>query len=249
MSRLSVGRSILISFGLHALVIAGVVALAWLGWLAWSVDDELLDSTSSQDAAVTEGSAEPDPLDKTLAGDMNPADFGITRASDVTPASTRRLLSASLEKAEQMSPDEQLAQIDKLQAQVATYAPDNVNTIASIAESGFGVDSQIRQRAYEPDPTATGRFDASSSLLYDIETWLDPVTNMTQYRFTYVDADGRSLVDTRPSDRVSPEEIRMARIYAMARKNPQMRSLLNSVSRIYLATERDRQTESTDASE
>lgn len=231
MARQSPSRPFLISLALHATVIGLFAVLLGYGWFAWSTSRESLQADSH--AATYDKMPSSTPTDQDITNDSSSINEPVT----TSPDQVRQMLEQRLDQVHNMSSDEQLEKLHVLEAPLSNMPTEHLESAASFAERSLGVDESIRQRRFEPDPKAEGRFDTNTAILYDIETITDPQTGEISYRFVYLDASGRTLEDIRLDAQASPADRRAARVYDMARDNPQMRALIQTVNRIHLANE------------
>lgn len=223
-------KPFLVSLAIHVIIILGFVFFASLGWLVWTSDLTQDNTLSRRSPSATDASN-----DLAATGQRDTVDP--EEPADVTSQQARDMIDDRLEQVRDMSPQQQMEKLEILKQPLSDIQTERVESIARLAEQGFGADESVRQRRYEPDPNAQGRFDPDTAVLYDIETLTDPDTGFVSYRFVYVDDMGRSLESTRPESQVSAADRRAAQVYAMARDNPQMRALIQTVNRIHAASE------------
>ena len=202
MKALSWKRSLLISLAIHL-----VVLCALFFWYLGQTPDEGPSGGPTQDRERPAAAA---------AG-----------ADDKTP-DPEKLLERENRRVAKMSDAEKMRRLDDLSdGKLRGVRKSSLKEITARLERAKGVD---RSRWYTPNPDATGRYDADTTVLYDIARRTRDGKEI--YVYTFVDAAGRTLKTERPAARMTPSDLRSFRVFEMARKSPGMRRLVNSTIRI-----------------
>ena len=148
-------------------------------------------------------------------------------ADDETP-DPEKLFERENRRVAKMSDAEKMRRLDDLSdGKLRGVRKSSLKEITSRLERAKGVD---RSRWYTPNPDATGRYDANTTVLYDIARRTRDGKEI--YVYTFVDAAGRTLKTDRPAARMTASDLRSFRVFEMARKSPGMRRLLESAIRI-----------------
>ena len=134
---------------------------------------------------------------------------------------------------EQMSAEEQDAELRNRMGQLNRMDEKDVNAALGVVESMMGIPSDVDHKM-RPDASATGEFDAGSMVLHDVVKRRSD-SGAVVYDYVWVDKAGRTMTQERASAELDPDEKRMAGIYEMARENPLMRPLLDSVLKMELS--------------
>ncbi|MBI1335527.1 MAG: hypothetical protein GC164_01040 [Phycisphaera sp.] len=173
-------------------------------------------------------------------------DPAATEPIQPTDEHIRELLADESRYVAMRSPEAQVAQVERNLDALNKIDGASVRQMAEAIESAMGV--QKNGRKYEPDPAATGSFDHETALLYDIAPHtLDD--GSPGYRYTLVDKDGRSMTYDTSAGEMTKADLNAARIFDMARQNPQLKPLLDSVRKILDAKAGDITTEDTESTE
>jgi hypothetical protein len=141
---------------------------------------------------------------------------------------TRQAIDAKMKDVADKSPGEQEEELNERLKDLAVMPKKNADEAATFVENVKGVD---RSRAYEPRPGVKGRFDADSTVLYDIVKRTKK-NGETVYVHIMVDRDGRSLEAEIPEKQMTSADLRSFRMFEMARRNPKLRRMIRAAIRI-----------------
>jgi len=149
---------------------------------------------------------------------------------------------------------------------------ESVESLASITANAAGASSSD-SRAWAPDPRfgdpidtrqleraddpetlrqfgeAMRRIDTDSVVLHDVRPATDPDTGRTVYEHVYVDKAGRSFLTAIPAGEMTPQQMRLTRVYEMSRENEKLRPLIDAVMRIAASQSPDQSQDSGDQDE
>jgi hypothetical protein len=145
------------------------------------------------------------------------------------PAEVQRLIDAQTARISRMSPDEQLAELRGRADYVERLPQANVQAAARVVEAVIAGPAPDRQMA--PVAGASGEFDPDTASLYDIVKRRDAQGRVV-YDQILVDSAGRTLTHTIPESQMSPQDLRTFSIFEMARQNPNLRALVDTVRRV-----------------
>lgn len=146
------------------------------------------------------------------------------------PEELRRRIDAQAARIAGLTPEQRLSELSRRSGDLAAIDPAGVAAAAGVVESALGVASPRRAMSPAVAPPA-GEFDADSASLYDIRRRLD-AEGRSIYQYVFVDASGRTLTDTRPEGDLTDEDRRTARVFELARENPNLRVLVEVVRRV-----------------
>jgi len=139
----------------------------------------------------------------------------------------RAILARNESNAAAMTAQQRMSSFEQKLPELGAVRPESARAIVSMVERLEGVD---RERAFRPDPTATGRFDPASATLYDILR--KERQGKVYYEWVLVDSEGRSTKAEVPADQMSPGDLQTYRIMELSRDNPTLRRLVESAIRI-----------------
>lgn len=223
MSRQSTPRSwiagLLGSFLFHVVLLLALI-LGGLGWLNWKAADDASPGTPAAVASKTEP-ASPD------VGSLGSSGEDLA-ATD--PAAFQQMLATQAAEADSLSDQERLARIQSQTAWLDGRDPARVGRMAEQV-SRFVAGGRSIQRAMAPHADAEGAFDPESATVYDIVERRES-DGRTVYDWTLVDAAGRTLVAVYEADQMTAQDRAAARVFAMAREHPNLRTLVDAARTI-----------------
>lgn len=204
----------------HVLAVVLILVLASTGYFIWPGQEEDAPQpthagVSGAESGGTDGTAR-DGAGGTAADDQS-------RVDDMLAQQTARV--------EQMSPEMQMQALEASAGDLQRVSDRSLRNVAGLAERVSGVGDAQRERAYAPREGVEGTFQADSAALHDIVRKTDD-DGRTVYQWTLVDAAGRSMTHDVPESQMSESDMRAFRVYEMSRQNPQLRDLVDAVTRI-----------------
>ena len=151
------------------------------------------------------------------------------RPAQAAPTSDqiRAILARHKSNAAAMTPQQRMSAFEQKLPELGAVRPESARAITSVIERLEGVD---RERAFRPDPAATGPFDPASATLYDILR--KEREGKVYYEWILVDSEGRSTTAEVPADQMSAGDLQTYRIMELSRGNPTLRRLVESAIRI-----------------
>lgn len=204
---------------LIALVVAGS------GWLAHRERVAKEDASASAGATAAEANSANDNPGMAPADDL----------ADTDPQAMAQMLADRAADADAMDTDER---VERLEAQAAWLADRSGEQVAAMAEKvttfvGSATGRAMAPRAEMRDAPAS-EFVADTATLYDIAPRTE-ADGRTVYDWTLVDSEGRSLVVTYEAGDMTPQDLAAARVFATARDNPNLRTLVDAARSILAA--------------
>lgn len=196
---------LVISLAAHAMVVAGL-------WLYFALSPSPGQATSDAGQAVRGGAAAAD---------------GPERTPDSLP-DVRAMMAEQRRRADSMSPQEKMAELDRKRRELEKIPPESVNAITSLIERTLRVDGN---RQYAPKEGAGGRFDADSAVLYDIRKKVRD--GRTVYVHVLVDKDGHKIEAEVPESEMTADGRRAAAIMRWAGQSPRLRRLVDTVIKLH----------------
>lgn len=206
----------------HVLLLVGML-IAASGWLAQRERAARRDSAVSPTGAAS-SSAPTDP----------PAPEQGTQANltDADPQAMAGWLAAQAAEADAMDTSERLR---RLEAQTQWLAERSADSVARVADKVTSLVGAAPSRAMAPREElrdAPGsEFVADTATLYDMVRRTE-ADGRTVYDWVLVDAQGRSLVVTYEASAMTPQDLAAARVFDLARQNPNLRTLVDAARSI-----------------
>lgn len=117
-----------------------------------------------------------------------------------------------------------LIDLEFLLKEVEKYPHKSVEDITEV----YDLEKGIKKRAYEPIEGIDGEVDSDSLIPYEYAPILKN-GKIVGYNQVLVDKDGRSFKIKRSLDEMNSSDYMSMRMLEMAKKNPNMRKILNSV--------------------
>lgn len=204
-------RTWTLSFTLAVLLHLALLATLYFTYLQPYLAGQSREETSAPGGTggSTKTSPHPDTFDSETAAERLLADQQ-QHAAELTPQQREEQLHRRLKQLKDLGIDEQ-----------------SVDRSAGLAERAAGVDTN---RAWKPDPDATGPFDPESAVLYDIRK--EQRDDGEVYVFVLVDRRGRSLQAVRRPAEMTDDDLRSYRMFRMGAGNHSLRRMLDSAIRI-----------------
>jgi len=168
-----------------------------------------------------------------LVSDL-PAELQRLEQAESTQTAAAASLEARFEAAQGVADDIDEATATQMMQQQAerlnrVVRPESVDAVARTLEQATGVDNP--GRAFAPVEGVEGEFRHDTAVLYDIQQVQD-ADGRTVYRWTLVDADGRSLTNDVTPEHMTVHDMIAFRAFQMSRDNPALRRLMDSVRKI-----------------
>ena len=156
-----------------------------------------------------------------------------TSDARVTLERVDTLIEEQLARANTLDRDQQIAEVHQRAEQIKQMDPESVDQMATLVEKATGASTD---RAWAPDPAASGDFDPSTAIVYDMRRVTTP-EGQPAVRMIFVDAEGRFMTEN-VSEPSLPSELRsMISIYESAAGNPNLRRLLMTAQKAAYAQE------------
>ncbi|MDX1683054.1 MAG: hypothetical protein R3336_08040, partial [Phycisphaeraceae bacterium] len=156
-----------------------------------------------------------------------------TSDARVTLERVDTLIEEQLARANTLDRDQQIAEVHQRAEQIKQMDPESVDQMATLVEKATGASTD---RAWAPDPAATGDFDPATAIVYDMRRVTTP-EGQPAVRMIFVDAEGRFMTEN-VSEPSLPSELRsMISIYESAAGNPNLRRLLMTAQKAAYAQE------------
>ena len=156
---------------------------------------------------------------------QGPAEGGtVARFIEDPVGMIRRKVDALADVPPETLEDKLTGQADRFKGIVSEGSAKEIQQL--VARAG-GV--QAESGAYEPDPDASGPFDATDFVLHDIRKNVEP-DGHANYEIVMVDRDG--AVESTVQKSLSPEMHRVYRIFNLVRDQPALRPLVKTAWRI-----------------
>lgn len=126
---------------------------------------------------------------------------------------------------DEMSIEEQNAELDKRLSQLNNMKQEDVNAALDVVDGIMGTPGDVDHKM-KPDPNATGEFDTASMILHDVIRRKSPQGSVV-YEYQWVDKAGRTMSQERAAEDMNAGDKQMAGFYEKARGNSLFRSLLD----------------------
>ncbi len=139
------------------------------------------------------------------------------------------LLDERLAEVDQLEPDQQMQELRRQSHLVRQIDPASIDRASAVVERTLNL-PDAGQRAWAPDPSATGPFDPDTASIYDVRRTAGEDGGVV-YEWVMIDAAGRQLIEQRPADQMTEADLRAARVFEMTQGNERMRALVDVVRR------------------
>ncbi|MAE65947.1 MAG: hypothetical protein CMJ18_16875 [Phycisphaeraceae bacterium] len=195
---------------LSVLAHAGLVAFLMLG----DVGEDVRDADGTSPRTGGSGQAE-----EREASNGDPV--------EVRPHEIVTLVGREQKRVDELSREEQEEDLSSKIERLGAIATQEVDRVATMVEGVLGVADRTLA---SPNPDAKGTFDSDSATIHDIrrvETDDGPI-----YRWTFVDAEGRTIESLRRESEMMSEDLLLCRTFDMARSNPGLRRVLDVVLKV-----------------